>query len=65
MNFNFVIECPLYTDIRIKCINKYSREQPSMLKFIELLRTDSVKVMKILSIYVDKAFQMRKENMLR
>lgn len=36
-----------------------------MLKFIELLRTDSVKALKILSIYVDKAFKMRKENMPR
>ena len=36
-----------------------------MIKFIELLCTDSKKNIKMLSMYVDKAFKIRKENMPR
>ena len=50
-----LIECALYVEIRQKYISK--------IKFIELLCTE--KNIKMLSMYVDKAFKIRKENMPR
>ena len=63
--FHFVFECALYVEIRQKYISKYFWKHPSMIKFIELLCTDSKKNIKMLSMYVDKAFKIRKENMPR
>lgn len=61
--FHFVLECPLYIELRVKYISKYYYKHPSMLKFIELLKSDSKKDIKRLSMYVNKAFAVRKENM--
>ena len=62
--FHFVFECALYVEI-ITYISKYFWKHPSMIKFIELLCTDSKKNIKMLSMYVDKAFKIKKENMPR
>ena len=42
-------------------LSKYFRKRPSMFKFIELLCTDNKKTTRKLSMYVEKAFRIRKE----
>ena len=36
--FNFIIKCNRFDDLRRKYIKRYYRERPSMFKFIELLK---------------------------
>lgn len=57
--FHFVIECNMYTDLRIKYIPKYYWERPSMYKFVELVNTTNIKLLRNLSVYVCQAFKCR------
>ena len=61
--YHFVLECLLYVDIRKIYLHRYFWNRPNMIKFIELLTTDNKKKLKNLSIYTEKAFRIRKENM--
>ena len=47
----------MYTDIRRKYINKYYYENPSVLKFIELVQSKHATVLNNLCKYVNKAFE--------
>ena len=60
---HFVLECPLYAALRKQLIDKYFWKRPSMLKLVELFTTENVKILKKLSIFVEKAFKLRKEIM--
>ena len=57
--FHFVIECNMYIDLRIKYIPKYYWERPSMYKFVALVNTTSIKLLRNLSVYVCQAFKCR------
>ena len=48
---HFVIECNMYTDLRIKYIPKYYWERPSMYKFVEFVNTTSFKLLRKSSVY--------------
>ena len=50
--FHFVVECITYTDVRIKYTPKYYWERPSMYKFVELVNTTSIKLLRNLSVHV-------------
>ena len=58
--FQFILECPLYEDLRKQLINKYFWSRPNMPKFTELCMTESIILQKRLSMYVEKAFKIRK-----
>ena len=58
--FHFILECPLYEDLRKQLINKYFWSRPNMPKFTELCMSDSIILQKRLSMYVEKAFKIRK-----
>lgn len=62
--FHFLLECPLYTDLRKRYINKFFWARPNMLKFIELISISHGKTLKQLSVFIEKAFQLRKEIIL-
>lgn len=62
--FHFLLECPLYADLRKRYINKFFWTRPNMLKFIELMSTDHGKTLKQVSVFIEKAFQCRKEIIL-
>ena len=62
--FHFLLECPLYTDLRKRYINKFFWTRPNMLKFIELMSIDHGNMLKQLSVFIEKAFQRRKEIIL-
>ena len=59
--FHFIIECPLYHDFRELLINKYFWRRPNILKFIELMQSENVKIMRNLSIFLFKSFKKRNE----
>ena len=59
--FHFVFECALYVEIRQKYISKYFWKHPSMIKFIELLCTDSKKNIKMLSMYWIKLLRLERK----
>ena len=61
--FHFVLECTLYIELRKTYISKYFWRRPNMYKFIELLQTDSKIKTKRLSMYIEKAFRIRRVNM--
>ena len=58
--FHFLLECPFYIDLRKRYLHKYYWRRPNMPKFIELLSTEHVKTLKNLSVFIDKAFKLRK-----
>ena len=62
--FHFVMECSLYGDLRKKYIRRYYWQRPNMLKFIELISTEHCKTLKILSVFIEKGFRLRKELLL-
>ena len=57
--FHFAIECDMYSDFRIRYIPKYYWKRPSMFKFVELVNTTNIKLLRILSVYIYQAFKCR------
>lgn len=57
--FHFVCECSLYNDLRCQYIPFYYRRRPSMYKFIEMLTSENAKLLKCLSTFISKAFEVR------
>ena len=43
--FHFIIECPLYTELRRKYNPNYYYRRPSMLKFVELINTHNSRLL--------------------
>ena len=62
--FHFLLECPLYAELRKRYINKYYWRRSNMPKFIQLLCTEHCKTLKNLGVFIEKAFQLRKEAVL-
>ena len=44
--FHFMLECPLYRDLRVKYIRKYYWNRTNMHKFIELVKSENSIVVK-------------------
>ena len=57
--YHFILECPLYSDLRKKYISKYYWLRPNMFKFLELLKSTSTGRIRKLSCYVYHAFNQR------
>ncbi|MCG8034648.1 MAG: endonuclease/exonuclease/phosphatase family protein, partial [Candidatus Thiodiazotropha taylori] len=62
--YHFVLECPLYTDLRKKYIARHYWVRPSMFKFLELLNSSAESIRK-LSIYIFYAFSQRSNLLYR
>ncbi|MCG8046921.1 MAG: reverse transcriptase family protein [Candidatus Thiodiazotropha taylori] len=63
--FHFVLECQLYTELRKQYIHKYYWKRPSMFKFTELCKSENKKTLIAFSVFTEKAFRLRKDNMPR
>ena len=50
--YHFVLECNVYAELRYKYIPKHYWKRPSMYKFVELLNTTNMKILRNLSIYI-------------
>jgi len=57
--YHFVMECQLYVNIRKQRLPAYYWKRPNMFKFTELINTESIRILKNLSIYVKEAFEIR------
>ena len=61
--YHFVLECSIYTELRNKYIPKYFWRRPSMFKFIELMNTSNMKILRNQSIFIYHAFKCRAEQL--
>ena len=61
--YHFVLECNVYAELRYKYIPKHYWKRPSMYKFVELLNTTNMKILRNLSMYINHAFQCRTEQL--
>ena len=57
--FHFLLECPLYYDLRKLLINKYSWKHPNMIKFIDLLKSENENTLRKLATYIHRGFKLR------
>ena len=57
--FHFLLECSLYKDLRNKYVKKYSWKNTNMLTFIELTTSENETVIKNLSMFINKSFDLR------
>ena len=60
--YHFVIECKLYSDLRIKYVPKYHWKRLSMNKFVELLNFNNVNHLRKLGIFIYHAFNLIRSN---
>ena len=57
--YHFILECPIYDEIRNIYIKRYYTNRPNMYKFIELITSKNEKEVRYLGIYISKAFVLR------
>ena len=57
--YHFILECPLYCQLRNKYICKYYYTRPNVPKFIDLMQSENVKVNRNLAMYIHYAFDVR------
>ena len=58
-----MLECPIYLDIRKMYIYSYYFKRPNMYKMVELFNTTNKKQLRNLSVYIYKAFEIRRNIM--
>jgi hypothetical protein len=63
--FHFLLECPLYIDLRKRYIKEYFWRNANVLKFTELLNNDNKVIIQKLSLYVLKSFELRTQYLNR
>jgi len=54
-----VLECNLYNTVRKLYIPKYYRTRPNTLKMYEVINAGNSKVLQNLSIFINKAFELK------
>ncbi len=57
---HFLLECPIYNELRKKYIPKYFIKNPSMYKFTELMNNDNVKTVLKVAAFLYKATVLKK-----
>ena len=63
--FHFILTCPLYENIRQVYIKLYYCRNPSMYKFIQLLKNENTTHLKNLAKYIIEAFKLREANLAK
>lgn len=63
--YHFVIECPLYQELRQQYISPFYWKKPSMYKFVKLINSTNVKCIRKLSAFIFQAFKLRTELLYR
>ena len=58
---HFLLECPMFSDIRMIYIKIYYWKHPSMITFIELLKSENENIVNNLAIFVYNGFEIRNE----
>ena len=57
--FHFILECPLYQELRKIYVKMYFWKRPNIPKFISLINSENEMEIRNLSIYIFKAFEKR------
>ena len=57
--FHFILECPLYHDLRIQYIPRYYWRNPNIPKFIELIINENSTRIRKLACFIYKGFEIR------
>ena len=57
--FHFILECPLYSNIRTLYVKRYFYTRPNMFKLTELMSSNSKKQIRNLATFIFKAFEER------
>ena len=57
--YNFLLECSLYNDLRNQYIKEYYCKIPNILKLKELMSTTNKNILSNLSLYIFNAFKIR------
>ena len=63
--YHFILECPLYEEIRKIYIKRYFWKRPNVPKFIESLNSENKRTIRNLCIYIYKSFEKRTEFLSR
>ena len=63
--YHFILECHKYDLLRQQYIPTYYCRRPNMVKFVELLTTENILVIKKLGIFIFKAFELRNTFMMK
>ena len=61
--YHFLLICPAYNELRHLYLKKYYYNNPSMLKLIQLLNCENVKVLNGIGIFYIKAIEIRKNEL--
>ena len=62
--YHFVLICPVYSQIRQKYIRPFYYLRPSVYKFIKLMQSNQINVLRNLGKYVYESFAIRKSLIL-
>ena len=57
--FHFILECSLFKELRKRFIKRYFSLRPNVPKFVELMTSENVKVIKDLAMYVYESLKIR------
>lgn len=57
--YHFIIVCPYYQNLRIVYVKQYYRNNPSMFKFIQLLKSENKHTLCKLAIFYKRAIEER------
>ena len=57
--YHFVLECTLHSDLRKLFTQNYYVNRPNMQTFIALMNSENRRIVKNLSIYIEKALALR------
>ena len=60
--YHFVIICPLYSHLRVSYIRPYYYKKPSVYKFVQLMQSDNLSILRNLGKYLQVAFSLRKSH---
>ena len=60
--YHFVIICPLYSHLRVSYIRPYYYKKPSVYKFVQLMQSDNLSILRNLGKYLQVAFSLCKSH---
>ena len=59
--YHFILQCPVYLELRKKYISKYYWKRPNMFKLVELINSTNTGCIRKLCIFIYQAFKLRTE----
>ncbi len=58
---NIILLCLRFSALRVKYIPRYYRVRPNMYKFVQLMSSENINLLRKLAAYVFHAFKLRNE----